>query len=90
MAGCIFQNVGFNDLSSALSSYNFPPAEIRSGLGGSDSPLFADAAVREITLGVIVATMGKLYWLVFAAGAVMLASSPLLSYRKLKLDVGAA
>jgi len=90
MAGCLFQNIGYKHLSSALSSYNIPSAEIYSGLGGSDSPLYANTAVHDITLGVIVETMSKLYWLVFAAGACMVVCSPFLRYGRLKLDPAGA
>jgi len=90
MAGCIYQNVGFVDLQSALASYNLPQDAVRSALAGSESPLFQNPAIARIVIDVVVGTMSKMYLMVVAAGGVLVVVSPLLSWKKMQLEMGAA
>jgi hypothetical protein len=91
MAGCIYQNVGFNDLAAALAPYNLPEAAVRSALAGAESPLIQQGGpIRDLALATIVGTMSKLYWMVVAAGALLIAIAPAMRWGKLTLEMGAA
>jgi len=90
MAGCIYQNVGYNTLAADLASYHLPEAAVRSALAGAESTLFQQEALRDITIAAVVGTMSKLYWLVFAGGAMLVASAPFLRWSKLALEIGGA
>ncbi|KNG88843.1 hypothetical protein ANOM_002459 [Aspergillus nomiae NRRL 13137] len=88
ISGSVFQNVGFRRLQEALQEYSFSEADIRSALAGtqSSSPLIqSDANVVDLTVGAISHTIGSVFGLIIAAGALALVSSFCMKREKLSL-----
>lgn len=87
IAGSIFQNLGYRYLHEALASYGFPEASLRSALAGTQSVVLnhEGAVVRGLAIDAIVATIGKLYALVMAAGALIFVSACFMKWEKLEL-----
>jgi Major Facilitator Superfamily len=89
ISGAIFQGLGYTYLRNALASYDFPEASVRSALAGVKSVVLSgeDTVVRDLAIDAIVATIGKLYALVLAAGALVFVSACFMRWEKLKLDI---
>ncbi|GAB1204745.1 hypothetical protein APSETT445_003408 [Aspergillus pseudonomiae] len=87
ISGSVFQNVGFGRLQEALQDYNFSEADIRSALAGTQSSLLiqSDANVVDLTVGAISHTIGSVFGLIIAAGALALVSSFCMKREKLNL-----
>ena len=73
IAGCIFQNIGFDFLSEALQGENLSNSQIHNALAGKESPVWAllspsalDAAVSAVTKAII-----RLFYISTAGGALM-------------------
>jgi hypothetical protein len=88
ISGSIFQNLGYRYLHEALASYGFPEASLRSALAGTQSVVLnhEGAVVRGLAIDAIVATIGKLYALVMAAGALIFVSACFMKWEKLELE----
>jgi hypothetical protein len=88
ISGSIFQNLGYRHLHHALASYGFPEASLRSALAGTQSVVLnhEGAVVRGLAIDAIVATIGKLYALVMAAGALTFVSACFMRWEKLELE----
>lgn len=88
ISGSIFQNLGYSYLHNALASYSFPEASLRSALAGTQSVVLnhEGAVVRGLAIDAIVATIGKLYALVMAAGALTFVSACFMRWEKLELE----
>jgi hypothetical protein len=88
ISGSIFQNLGYSYLHNALASYGFPEASLRSALAGTQSVVLnhEGAVVRALAIDAIVATIGKLYALVMAAGALTFVSACFMRWEKLELE----
>lgn len=86
ISGSVFQNVGFQRLQEALQDYSFSETDIRSALAGTQSSLLrqSDARIVDLTVGVISHTIGSVFGLIIAAGALALVSS--FCMRREKLD----
>jgi MFS family permease len=90
IAGSIFQNVGFRELSAALAQFNFSEADLRNALGGVESTILAAAGqVQTLALEAIVRTIGKIWIMSIAAGALCFVSGILMSPEKLELEMTA-
>ncbi|KAI4853969.1 MFS general substrate transporter [Aureobasidium sp. EXF-8845] len=91
IAGCLYQNVGFDNIKNAVSAYNFSDAEIRAALGGAHSTILAegDEALQSLVLGAITATLSDIWVLTIVAGAICLVGGMLMKRGKLKLEMSA-
>lgn len=90
IAGSVFQNVGYNELRAALSQFNFSEADLRTALGGVESIILKDAGeVQTLALAAIVRTIGKIWILPIAAGALCFVSGIFMSREKLELEMTA-
>ncbi|CAD0081768.1 unnamed protein product [Aureobasidium vineae] len=91
IAGCLYQNLGFDNIKSALSAYNFSDTEIRAALGGAHSAILAsgDLALQRLVLEAIAATLRDIWILTIVAGAVALVSGLLMKREKLNLEMTA-
>jgi hypothetical protein len=87
IADSIFQNVGFEKLSSALSRSGFSAADLHSALAGARSSLFTSATdvEREAAVKAIVSTMNLVFALCVAAGSLNIIMSFLMKREKLEL-----
>lgn len=87
ICGALFQNVGFNYLTEALASYNFPENVLRSALAGVQSVVLhgEGLVVRNLAVDAIVRTIDKLYALAISAGALTFCCACLMSWEKLDL-----
>ncbi|KAL6234374.1 hypothetical protein BDW75DRAFT_241187 [Aspergillus navahoensis] len=91
ISGTIFQNVTYNRLVGPLGAAGYGPQEIRSSLSGTLSPVYASMPdnLREIVNLAIVHSIGQLYYLVVAAGAVLIVCSILLKREKIYMTLEA-
>ncbi|KAI5195339.1 MFS general substrate transporter [Aureobasidium subglaciale] len=91
IAGCLYQNIGFDNIKNALSAYNFSDTEIRAALGGAHSTILAggDRVLQGLVLEAIAATLRDIWVLTIAAGAVALVSGLLMKREKLNLEMTA-
>ena len=89
IAGCLFQNLGFQSLRHDLAAYHLPDAYVRSALAGRISPVFASADEEMVRIAVVSVadTIRRIFGMVVAAGAVVFVSGLLLPFEKLDLDV---
>lgn len=85
LAGCIFQNIGFDFLSEALRGEHFSPAEIREALAGVDSPLWAasNPAALAAAIGAVTEAIVRIFYIPVAAGALMVICSFLMKWEPL-------
>lgn len=80
IAGCIFQNDGFRELSKALRQFHFSDSDLRNALSGFESAIFADdGEILGIALAAIVRTVSKIWIMQIVAGAVGIVSGILMS-----------
>jgi hypothetical protein len=87
IAGSIFQNIGFLELSKVLRPFNFSDQELRNALGGVQSGILeGNDTIRELALDAIVKTISKIWILVIAAGALCLISGAVMKREKLQLE----
>ncbi|CAD0105869.1 unnamed protein product [Aureobasidium uvarum] len=91
IAGCLYQNLGFDNIKNALASYSFSDTEIRAALGGAHSAILAsgDLVLQRLVLGAIAATLRDIWILTIVAGAVALVSGVLMKREKLNLEMTA-
>jgi hypothetical protein len=73
IAGCVFQNRGYESLRSVFEPLNFEPGMIRDALAGLKSPLLSgeDAVLREWAVAIIAERVVELFFLGIGAGVVM-------------------
>ncbi|EOO01544.1 putative efflux pump antibiotic resistance protein [Phaeoacremonium minimum UCRPA7] len=90
LAGCVFQNVGFNLLKDAIGNSGFSDEEIRQALAGVDSRVWdeADADVMTVAVEAVTKVIARLFYIVLAAGAMAFLCGCLMPWRK--LDFGKA
>ncbi|KAL8958440.1 MAG: hypothetical protein Q9193_004505 [Seirophora villosa] len=69
IAGAIYQNTGFGAVQPLLPS--LPPSDVRSAIAGTNSVVLESltVATRSKVIDAIIATMGKVYVLAIAGGA---------------------
>ncbi|KAI4724753.1 MFS general substrate transporter [Aureobasidium sp. EXF-10728] len=91
IAGCLYQNLGFDNIKTALLGYQFSDTEIRAALGGAHSAVLAsgDLVLQRLVLGAIAATLRDVWVLTIVAGAVALVSGLLMKREKLNLEMTA-
>ncbi|KAH8885256.1 major facilitator superfamily transporter [Thozetella sp. PMI_491] len=85
LAGCIYQNVGFNRLMNALDGLGFSADEVREALAGLNSPILQgkNAEIAAIATSNLVDVIVKVFLLVVAAGIVMILSACVMKWEKL-------
>lgn len=93
VAGCIFQNVGFNDLSSSISQYeavsatslNLTEYDIREALAGVASPLWesGDARLAALAVDAVTDVISRLFYIVVAGGALCIVCALLMKWERL-------
>lgn len=88
VAGCLFQNLGFRNLQSALHGHDFSAADLRSALGGTDSKILRSAGeeVARLVVDAVAHTIARNFAMVIAAGSLMLVTSVLMRWEKLNLN----
>ncbi|KAG9529769.1 MFS general substrate transporter, partial [Aureobasidium melanogenum] len=91
IAGCLYQNIGFDNIKNAASAYHFSDTEIRAALGGAHSAILAsgDMELERVVLEAIAATLGDIWGLSIVAGAVALLSGVFMKREKLNLEMTA-
>lgn len=74
IAGCIFQNVGFELLSEALRGLNFSPGQIREALAGLESPLWvsSDRASVGAAIAAVTSAIVRIFYISAAGGAFLI------------------
>jgi hypothetical protein len=89
ISGAVFQNTAFRNLSVVLNGLGFTESEIRSAIAGSQSTLFerVSESVKEKAIEAIVKSIGNVYALALAAGALGLVVSMFLKREKLFMDM---
>jgi hypothetical protein len=92
IAGSLFQNLGFRELKRAFVGYPYPDDYLRSALTGRISPVFssADEKVIRIAILAVAETIRKVFAPAIAGGALLIVSSLLMRFEKLKLGRAAA
>jgi hypothetical protein len=87
IAGTVFQNVGFNNLQSALNGRGYSSGEIRSALAGGYSAIISNstAEVRDITSDAIGSTIATVYGISISGAATVLAVGLLMRWEKVKM-----
>ncbi|KAG5790879.1 hypothetical protein H9Q69_010074 [Fusarium xylarioides] len=87
IAGCLFHNVGFNTMQSALDGRGYNSSEIHDALAGGYSPIISDSTpeVRAIVTDAIATTLGKVYILSAVAAAAILVSGLLMRWERVKM-----
>lgn len=90
IAGSIFQNVGYNNLKTALAGYDFTESDIRSALAGAQSAILSmgDSTVSGLAIDAIVKTISTLFIMIIAGGAVTMAAGLFMRREKLQLQMG--
>jgi hypothetical protein len=85
IAGCIFQNIGFQFLSEALSGSGFSAAEIHEALAGVESPIWAasNGADLRAAIAAVTSAIIRLFYLSTVAGALMVISAFVMKWEAL-------
>ncbi|KAF4851666.1 Efflux pump patC [Colletotrichum siamense] len=85
LAGCIFQNIGFDKLKDSLDGLGFSDHDIREALAGLDSKIWSDADSRVVGAAVsdVADVIANNQYLIVACGIVALVSGCLMSWEKL-------
>ncbi|WYZ37090.1 hypothetical protein EsH8_II_000596 [Colletotrichum jinshuiense] len=85
LAGCIFQNLGFNRLQGSLAGLGYSEHDIREALAGLDSKIWADADPRVVAIAVqdVASVIADMHYVVIASGAVSFACGCLMKWEKL-------
>jgi MFS family permease len=88
IAGCIFQNTGFARLQQNFGASKFSNSDLRTALSGVQSPVLqeGDMQTKSAAVEAIVSTLGDVYVLVIAAGALMILSSLLMRWERMPLS----
>ncbi|CAG8890493.1 unnamed protein product [Penicillium egyptiacum] len=91
LSGTLLQNLTYNRLVGPLGAAGLDSKEIRSTLSGSLSPVYAHLSedLREVVNLAIVYSIGQLYYLVVAAGALMIVCCALLKREKIYMTLEA-
>lgn len=86
-AGCSSQNIGYDRLQQELAVSGFSNSDLRTALAGVLSLVLhsGDMETRSGAIAAIVSTLGDLYGLVLAAGALMILSSLLMRWERVPL-----
>jgi hypothetical protein len=72
MAGCIFENIGFNELQSALGNDNYSDGDIRQALAGLSSPIWLNSGPdAAIAIEVLTHVIQEICYILLAAGIVL-------------------
>lgn len=88
IAGCIFQNVGYELLKDAIaaeSSVTYSEADIREALAGVSSAIWQsrDPAVLRKGIDAVTEVIAREFYIVMAAGALCVLSSAVMKWEKL-------
>ncbi|KAI0126712.1 hypothetical protein BJ170DRAFT_629680 [Xylariales sp. AK1849] len=77
IAGCLYHNVGFHKLQSALGPYGFSDDDIRETLAGLTSKVSAaaDPQVKILTIQAITSVIAGEFYIVLAAGLIMVVAA---------------
>ncbi|KAJ5666568.1 major facilitator superfamily domain-containing protein, partial [Penicillium macrosclerotiorum] len=88
IAGCLFQNIGYDRLQHELAGSGFSNSDLRTALAGVQSLVLHDGDMdtRSRAVAAIVTSLGDLYGLVIAAGALMILSSLLMRWERMPLS----
>lgn len=73
IAGCIFQNIGFDFLSEALQGSNLSNSQIHNALAGEESPVWAmlSSEALEGAIAAVTKTIVRLFYISTVGGALM-------------------
>lgn len=87
IAGTVFQNVGFDNLQSALSGSGYSSSEIRAALAGGYSAIISDSTpeVRGIASDAIGNTIANTYGISIAGAATVLVAGLLMQWEEVKM-----
>lgn len=87
IAGTVFQNVGFDNLQTALGGRGYSSAEIREALAGGYSAILNDGPpeVRAISSDAIGNTIASAFGISLGGGAAVLAAGLLMRWERVKL-----
>ncbi|QKX61999.1 uncharacterized protein TRUGW13939_09155 [Talaromyces rugulosus] len=87
IAGTIFQNVGFDNLQSALDGKGYSSSEIRAALAGGYSSIISDSTpeVRAIASDAIGRTIAHTYGISISGAATVLVVGLLMRWEKVKM-----
>ncbi|KAK1596725.1 major facilitator superfamily transporter [Colletotrichum navitas] len=85
LAGCVFQNVGYNRLNASLSGLGYSEDDIREALAGQDSKIWAAADRRVAALAVsdVASVIASIQYIIVAAGALAFLSGCFMKWEKL-------
>jgi len=88
IAGCLFQNLGFQALKTALAGYGFSDAELRSALAGTEAQVLHGAGqhVARLAIDAVTHTISKLFAMTIAAGSLLSVASLFMRWEKLDLN----
>ena len=72
LAGCVFQNVAYRKLMTALAGRGFSNSALRAAVAGTSSEIFhsTQAGVKEAALKAIIDAMDNVWLLILALGAI--------------------
>ncbi|KAL2784618.1 major facilitator superfamily domain-containing protein [Aspergillus keveii] len=88
IAGAVFQNVGFDNLQTALGGRGYSAGEIREALGGGYSAILNDGSleVRAIASDAIGNTIANVFGISIGGGAAVLGAGILMRWEGTKLS----
>lgn len=87
VAGCIYENLSFRDLKIALEPFGFSETDIREALAGVSSRLSdtIDPEARAIVAATVTRVIAKEFYILVAAGVVIVITSALMKWEALDL-----
>ena len=87
IAGCLFNNIGYNTLKQEFAGFGFPDEYVRSALAGKISPIFhqGNEEIIHVAVDSVAQTIRKLFGTAIAGGSVMLVSGMLMPFEKVDM-----
>jgi hypothetical protein len=92
IASCLYQNLGLDNLRSALAAYDFPKGFLQSALGGAGSAALGRAPPEAARLAVdsIAYTISCVFIMNLTAGALMICVALLMRHERINLTKSVA
>lgn len=89
VAGCLYQNLGFDFLKDSLAQYNLSDDAIKAALGGLGARSLAGAPpeLLQTVVDTVAYTIARVFGMGIAAGALMFVASFLMKQEKLDLKM---
>ncbi|TDZ17471.1 Efflux pump patC [Colletotrichum orbiculare MAFF 240422] len=90
LAGCVFNNIGFNRLRTTLDGLGFSDFDIREALAGLDSKVWRDTDPRLLRAAVedVTHVIANIQYLIVAGGIVAFVSGCLMKWERLDFSKG--